>query len=43
MLQGNDEQGLPAMAPLLIFCGAAHAQKAALADLLVKVRHVMQH
>ena len=43
MPQSGSKQGLPAEAPLLILCGAAHAQKAALADLLVKVRTCMQH
>ena len=38
MPQSESKEGLPAKAPLLILCGAAHAQKAALADLLVKVR-----
>ena len=40
MPQTDSERGLAAKAPLLILCGAAHAQKAALADLLVKVSNV---
>ena len=40
MPQSESKQSLPAKAPLLILCGAAHAQKAALADLLVKVGQV---
>ena len=41
MSQSGSEQALAAKAPLLILCGAAHAQMAALADLLVQVRNVL--
>ena len=37
--QRGSETAVSAKLPLLLFCGAAHAQKAALADLLVKVRY----
>lgn len=38
MPHSEDGQELPVKTPLLILCGAAHAQKAALADVLAKMR-----